>query len=190
MLDKARQMKSVLEGSGSAPFSPASLDSAPLSQLKHLVLAHTPADLPEELKAKMADQLSELLAGRVKTLLYACLLTCPWYSGAQKEQSSRANRNVLFVVYVALDKQFFSLTTPHNKTLLESTDYVSVCVFGKRKGVQFGKGLTLKFDEVLMVKPPSCFMLLPMLNYSDLIILGWNSINNRGRGFVFAADIY
>ena len=124
LLDRLRQLKSDLEGSNYATFSPAPLDSSALAQLKHMVVTHTPVDMLEQHKAMMADQLTELLAGRVKMLLYACLLTCPWYSGAQSELSSKANKNVLFVVYVALDEQFFSLTTPHNKAMLETSDLV------------------------------------------------------------------
>jgi len=124
LLDRLRLLKSDLEGSNYAAFSPAPLDSSAMSQLKHLVRSHTPANLPEEQKAKIANQLADLLAGRVKQLLYACLLTCPWYSEAQTEESSKANRNVVFVVYVALNEQFFSLTTPHNKAMMETADHV------------------------------------------------------------------
>ena len=125
LLDRLRLLKSDLEGSNYAAFSPFPLDASAMSQLKHLVLAHTPADLPEDQKAKIANQLADLLDGRVKQLLYACLLTCPWYSSAQAEVSSKANRNVIFVVYVALDEQFFSLNTPHNKAMMETADLVS-----------------------------------------------------------------
>lgn len=130
MLDSLRRIKSDVEGSHYDGYVPVALNVSSLSQLKHMVLAHTPADMPEQHKAKMADLLAELLKGHVKMLLYACLLTCPWYAGAQVQLSRKANKNVLFVVYVSLDEQFFSLSTPHERGLLDTMDHVCHVICG------------------------------------------------------------
>ena len=124
VLDSLRMLKSQLEGSHYECSTPPSLHMSSLSQLKHLVLAHTPASMTEQHKAKMADLLADIFEGKVKTLLFVCVLTCPWYAGAQEEVSSQANRNILFVVYVAMDEHFFSLATPHERALLDNMDHV------------------------------------------------------------------
>lgn len=131
MLDSLRQLKSELEGNHYECCTPTPLHAPSLSRLKRLILAHTPADMSEQHKVKMADLLAEVMTGHVKTLLYACLLTCPWYAWGQDELSSKANKNVLFLVYVSLDDDFFTLATPHERGQLDSKDYVSdsACTF-------------------------------------------------------------
>ena len=101
-----------------------SLDSDRLVHLKHLILSHTPATLQEETKAKIAEQLTQLFQSHVKKIVYACILSCPWFSGGQLEESARARKNILYVVYVATDEQFFSVATPHERELGETLDEV------------------------------------------------------------------
>ena len=69
----------------------------------------------------------EIFDGQVKRLVYATILTCPWYSGSQSEESSQAKNNVLYVVFVSRDEQFFTLATQHEKELCETIDQVSLC---------------------------------------------------------------
>lgn len=90
--------------------------------MKHLTVAYTPSTLQEQTKAKMAEKLAELFQGQVKKLLFACILTCPWFAQAQSEVSAQAKNNLLYVVFVASDEQFFSLTTPHERELCETMD--------------------------------------------------------------------
>lgn len=73
----------------------------------------------------MADKVTEIFEGQVKRLVYACVLSCPWFSGSQSEVSGQAKNNILYVVYVARDEQFFSLATQHEKELYETLDHVS-----------------------------------------------------------------
>lgn len=114
-------MKSRIEGTYFR-FQPIELDREKLVELKHLVVAYTPATLQEHTKAKIADKLAEIFNGQVKRLVYACILTCPWFAHAQSEVSAQARNNLLFVVFVASDEQFFSLATPHERELCETLD--------------------------------------------------------------------
>ena len=104
------------------------MDRDRLTQLKHLVVPYTPATLQEQTKAKIAEKLAELFHGQVKKLVYACILTCPWFAAAQSEVSAQAKNNVLFAVFVSSDEQFFSLATPHEKELCETVDEASEIV--------------------------------------------------------------
>ena len=45
---------------------------------------------------------------------------------SQSEVSAQAKNNVLYVVYVSRDEQFFSLAEQHEKELCESWDEVSL----------------------------------------------------------------
>ena len=85
-------------------------------------MAYTPATLHEQTKAKIAEKVVETFNGQVKKLVYACVLTCPWFAHAQSEVSARAKNNLLFVVFVASHEQFFSLATPHERELCETLD--------------------------------------------------------------------
>ena len=121
IFDNLRQLKSQIEGTY-FKFEPIQLDSDKLVHLKHLTVAYTPSTLQEQTKAKMAEKLAELFQGQVKKLLFACILTCPWFAQAQSEVSAQAKNNLLYVVFVASDEQFFSLATPHERELCETLD--------------------------------------------------------------------
>ena len=96
-------------------------------QLKHLVTSHTPDNLNDVTKAKIAEKLASILESQVKRLLYACLLTCPWFARSQSEVSAQARNTLLYVVFVARDEQFFSLATNHEKELNDTLDEVCYC---------------------------------------------------------------
>lgn len=125
ILDSLRDLKSRVEGTQFI-FSPFSLDHNQLSLLRHLVVSHTPSNLHEGTKAKIAEKITEIFDGQVKRLVYATVLTCPWFSGSQLEESSQAKNNVLYVVFVSRDEQFFTLATQHEKELCETVDQVSL----------------------------------------------------------------
>ena len=87
-------------------------------------MAFTPATLNEATREKIRNTVDELFRGQVKKVVYACLLTCPWFAAAQAEVSAKARNNILYVVYTASDEQFFSLASPHEKELAETLDKV------------------------------------------------------------------
>lgn len=124
MMEQLRLLKGKIEGSY-VELSLPPLDSACLSQLKRLVLSQTPATCLQQHKAKLAETLSQLLDSRVKRIVYACLLTCPWFASAQSSLQEQTRNNVLFAVYVSLDEQTFSMTAPHDRKLIETIDQVS-----------------------------------------------------------------
>ena len=137
MLDSLRHLKSYIEGT-TFKFTPITLNKQELVHLKHLVVSHTPDNLQDDTKAKITEKLGLLFQGQVKSILYACLLTCPWFSCSQAEISGRAKNNTLFVVYVATNEQFFSLATQHEKELSETIDEV-LLLYGC--GYDFGCGV-------------------------------------------------
>ena len=75
---------------------------------------------------KIANKLGEIFDGQVKRLVYAVILSCPWFAGSQSEVSSQAKNNILYVVFVSRDEQFFTLATQHEKELCETVDEVSL----------------------------------------------------------------
>ncbi len=54
--------------------------------------------------------------GKVEKLLTAVLLTCPWYAASQRERGEQARHNMILVVYLGFDDQFFSPANPHDQT--------------------------------------------------------------------------
>ena len=125
LLDSLRVLKSRVEGT-LFRYQPVTLDSQKLSQLKHLVVSHTPANLRDQTRSQITEKLLDVFDGQAKRLLFACILTCPWFTRAQHEVSAQARNNLLYVVFVGRDEQFFSLTTPHEKTLSETLDEVEI----------------------------------------------------------------
>lgn len=123
ILDSLRHLKSQIEGTSFA-FQPITINHDQLAILRHLVTAHVPSNLHDDTKKKILEKLLILLKGQVKKILFVCILTCPWFASAQTEISTAAKNNLLFVVYVAKDEQFFSLATPHEKELCETIDAV------------------------------------------------------------------
>lgn len=107
-MDRLRLLKSKIEGSHNQLQQPT-LNPTLLSQLKHDVASHTAVSLTEQEKAKLAQIVSDMLEGHVKSILYCCVLACPFSAGAQTRQVDQA-QNVLFLVFVAQDKQFFSFS--------------------------------------------------------------------------------
>lgn len=125
LLNQLKNFKSKIEGSYFT-FQPIVLDKQQVTALKHSVVAFTPKTITEQVKYRIVDQLLGLLEGQVRKVLYACLLTCPWFAAVQDEVSGKAKNNILFVVYVARDEQFFSLATQHEKELCEVCEEVGL----------------------------------------------------------------
>ena len=123
LLDQLRLLKSRLEGSH-YKFQPPTFSNDLLTELRLLCTAFTPSTLNHVTKAKMQDKLDQLFSGKVKRVVCAYLLTCPWFAAAQAEVSAQARNNILYVVYTASDEQFFSLASPHEKELGETVDEV------------------------------------------------------------------
>ena len=123
ILNQLKELKSKIEGSYFT-FQPIVLDKQQATVLKHSVVAFTPKTITEQAKYRIVDQLLRLFEGQVRKVLYACLLTCPWFAAVQDEVSGKAKNNILFVVYVARDEQFFSLATQHEKELCEVCEEV------------------------------------------------------------------
>lgn len=121
LMDRLRILKSRIEGSY-YQHQQLTFDPKLLSKLKHLVASHAPATLTEQHKAALAKLVSELLDGRVKGVVYCCLLSCPF--GARCRELDQASKNVLFLVYVAADEHFFSLATQHDKGLADVINQV------------------------------------------------------------------
>ncbi|XP_019852087.1 PREDICTED: uncharacterized protein LOC109581994 isoform X1 [Amphimedon queenslandica] len=103
-------------------FRPFSLDHNELSLLHDLVVSHTPDNFHEGTKAKIAKKITKIFDGYIKRLVYATILTCPWFSGSQLEEFSKARNNVLYIVFVSRDEQFFSLKNQHEKELCDIID--------------------------------------------------------------------
>ena len=118
ILDQLRELKSRLEGNH---FEAATLlfDPDAATQLKLLVLVHTAALMTADNRDKLSTQLQKCFSGVCKRILYACLMTCPWFAASQSEETARAKHNLLFVVFMANDQHFLSLATPHEKELNE-----------------------------------------------------------------------
>ena len=54
-------------------------------------------------------------------VLYAALITCPWYTCTQRERGEQAKHNTIFVVYQTKQDQFLA---PINDHLVDQTNVV------------------------------------------------------------------
>lgn len=121
-MDQLRILKSKIEGSHLQLLLQPTFDPALWSQLQNLVLSHTPSSLAEQDKAVLAQVLLDSFEGHVKEVVYCCLITCPWFAESCSRLEQKAKKNCLFVVYVASNKQFFSLASQHEKKLADIID--------------------------------------------------------------------
>ena len=111
------------------------------------------------------ENITLLLESQVKRVLYACLLTCPWFAYTQSEVSAQAKNNLLFVVYVAQDEQFFSLATPHEKELCETIDSVSI-LYQKHILIVKNEGYTILLFLISITKYGCNYALLSCQEYN------------------------
>ena len=123
ILNSLKEFKSKIEGSYFT-FQPIVLDKQQVTALKHIVVSFIPKTITEQAKYRMVDQLLGLLEGQIRKVLYTCLLRCSWFAAVHDEVSGKAKNNILFVVYVARNEQFFSLATQHEKELCEVCEEV------------------------------------------------------------------
>ena len=68
---------------------------------------------------------SQTTSGQVKSIVSVTLLTCPWYEISQKERGEQARHNILLVVFLSHDRQFFSPANPQAKEKASVIDLVS-----------------------------------------------------------------
>ncbi|XP_071104057.1 uncharacterized protein [Haliotis cracherodii] len=113
-LDELRDIKSQVEGSFDN-YVAMSINELPLQELRQLTLMHVPTSLTSEVKDKFGALLSKVFEGRARKVLTAVMLTCPWYSASQRERGEQARHNIILVVYVGHDDQFFTPANPHNQ---------------------------------------------------------------------------
>ncbi|XP_067686771.1 uncharacterized protein [Haliotis asinina] len=113
-LDELRDIKSEVEGS-CENYVAMSINEHPLQDLRQLTLMHVPSSLTSEVKDKFTALLSQAFEGRAKKVLSAVLLTCPWYAASQRERGEQARHNIILVVYLGHDDQFFTPANQHNQ---------------------------------------------------------------------------
>ena len=56
-----------------------------------------------------------------REVIFAAMITCPYYSWTQPERGQQAKHNSIFVVYVHKDQQFFAPVNPH---IIESSQVI------------------------------------------------------------------
>ena len=59
--------------------------------------------------------------GQGVKVLYAILMTCPWYSSTQRERGEQAKHNVVFVVYQSNLDRFLA---PVNSHLVDQSNVI------------------------------------------------------------------
>ncbi|KAK7095830.1 uncharacterized protein [Littorina saxatilis] len=106
-LDQLREVKALVEGSHDT-FVPLSINEQPLLELKQLLLMHVPSSITDEARQRFFMLIDQALADRCKKIVAGVVLTCPWYAATQKERGEQAKHNMLLVVVMNDDRQFFS----------------------------------------------------------------------------------
>ncbi|XP_070184021.1 uncharacterized protein [Littorina saxatilis] len=106
-LDQLREVKALVEGSHDT-FVPLSINEQPLLELKQLLLMHVPSSITDEARQRFFMLIDQALGDRCKKIVAGVVLTCPWYAATQKERGEQAKHNMLLVVVMNDDRQFFS----------------------------------------------------------------------------------
>ncbi|CAH1789226.1 unnamed protein product [Owenia fusiformis] len=110
-LDKLRALKSEVEGTH-YDYVPTTANEAALQDLKTLMLMHIPTSVTEDVRQKFEKLILSSLSGH-KKIIFGCLMTCPWYQSTQPERGQQAKHNMIFIVFVSTDEQFFSTANQH-----------------------------------------------------------------------------
>ncbi|KAK7095814.1 uncharacterized protein [Littorina saxatilis] len=106
-LDQLREVKALVEGSHDT-FVPLSINEQPLLELKQLLLMHVPSSITDKARQRFVMLIDQALGDRCKKIVAGVVLTCPWYAATQKERGEQAKHNMLLVVVMNDDRQFFS----------------------------------------------------------------------------------
>ncbi|KAL8563909.1 hypothetical protein ACOMHN_049565 [Nucella lapillus] len=109
-----RDIKAMVEGC-SENFVPLRISDKPLTELKQLLLMHTPSTVTDKARLQFSQLIQQALADGCKKILAAVVVTCPWYAATQKELGEQAKHNMLLVVVMNHDRQFFSPASLHAK---------------------------------------------------------------------------
>ncbi|KAL5019834.1 hypothetical protein ScPMuIL_002726 [Solemya velum] len=107
-----RDIKAEVEGSHEF-FSPCVLNQAFLQELRQLMLMHIPSSITEDVRKKFESLLLKTFHGGPEKLLFAVLLTCPWYEAVQRERGEQARHNVIFAVFLSPDGEVLAPVSKH-----------------------------------------------------------------------------
>lgn len=113
-LEQLREIKARVEGTR-VDVVPPGVNEQPLQELKQLLLMHVPSSVNSAARQRFVNLIDQALADHCKKILAAVVLTCPWYAAIQKERGEQAKHNILFVIVMTDDRQFFFPASPQVK---------------------------------------------------------------------------
>ncbi|KAH3864135.1 hypothetical protein DPMN_027148 [Dreissena polymorpha] len=127
-LDDLKSIKSSLEGSEVKVKAPEVKEDF-LVELKQLTLMHIPSSMEKDVCLKFQDLIQKTFEGTGVDVVYACLLTCPWYACTQQERGEQAKYNTLFVVYQSSLRSFCAPVSSHvvEKTSIVDKEWLYGC---------------------------------------------------------------
>ncbi|KAL3876421.1 hypothetical protein ACJMK2_034270 [Sinanodonta woodiana] len=74
---------------------------------------HIPESISDETRKKFQQLILSLFKGQNVTVLYAALLTCPWYARTQRERGEQAKHNIIFIIFKCGLAQYLSPISSH-----------------------------------------------------------------------------
>lgn len=121
-LDKLKSVKSSLEGS-EVKVAPPKVSEDCLQELKQLTLMHLSSTLKDEVREKFYNLIKKTFRDNDIEILFAVLITCPWYAVTQKERGEQAKHNIIFIVYQSTIERFVA---PVNSHTMDETNVVDM----------------------------------------------------------------
>ncbi|XP_045212796.2 uncharacterized protein LOC123563823 [Mercenaria mercenaria] len=121
-LENLRSIKSSLEGSEVKVTAPE-VSQSWLQELKQLTLMHVPSSLTDTVRENFTQLIKKSFQDEEVEIVFAALITCPWYGCTQKERGEHAKYNNLFIVYQSTLERFMA---PHSAHLVEQTNVVDM----------------------------------------------------------------
>ncbi|XP_013417565.1 uncharacterized protein LOC106178780 isoform X2 [Lingula anatina] len=86
-----------------------------LQSLRQLCLMHVPSSVTEDVRGLFQEKLQDIFEGWSREVLFAAIITCPWYWATQEERGQQAKHNSILVIYVGRDEEFFAPINRHFK---------------------------------------------------------------------------
>ncbi|CAL1546317.1 unnamed protein product [Lymnaea stagnalis] len=140
--------KAHLEGSD-CDFCIPNLQESGLIELKQLTLMHVPSSLTPEVCDKFKVMVDRALKDQCKAILSITLLNSAWYELSQRERGEQAKHNILLVVFISRDEQFFSPANPQTKEQASVIDEGWFCAVElSHFGQALGRGRTRYLEAV------------------------------------------
>lgn len=114
-LENLKSLKAKLENRDFELKENLNLSPEVLQALRQLMMMHVPTSLTVEVVEEFQNIILTCFGGWCKEVLFAGLITCPWYQATQPERGQQAKHNEILVVFASENDEFMCPLNQHMK---------------------------------------------------------------------------